>query len=197
MADEALHEIQLNGKQLVFLFMSATVVAVVVFLCGVMVGRGVSAQRGELMSVAGQAIEDPTAARGDFAPSAATARPEGASASSQESLSYPDRLAADTVPPETLKEEVAQVVVAASPVAPSRPGSEWTVQVAAVREASEAERMAQRLTAKGYAAYVNAPAIGTPRVYRVRIGHFADRREAETVASRLEKEEQFKPWITR
>ena len=46
MSDEGLHEIQLNGKQLVFLFMTATVVAVVIFLCGVMVGRGVPAQRG-------------------------------------------------------------------------------------------------------------------------------------------------------
>ena len=45
MADEGLHEIQLNGKQLVFLFMASTVVAVVIFLCGVMVGRGVRAQR--------------------------------------------------------------------------------------------------------------------------------------------------------
>ena len=44
-ADEGLHEIQLNGKQLVFLFMASTVVAVVIFLCGVMVGRGVRAQR--------------------------------------------------------------------------------------------------------------------------------------------------------
>ena len=39
------HEIQLNGKQLVFLFMAATVVSVVIFLCGVLVGRGVRAER--------------------------------------------------------------------------------------------------------------------------------------------------------
>ena len=37
MADDGIHEIRLNGKQLVFLFMAATVVAVVVFLFGVMV----------------------------------------------------------------------------------------------------------------------------------------------------------------
>ena len=46
MSDEGFHEIQLNGKQLVFLFMAATVVSVVIFLCGVMVGRGVRAERG-------------------------------------------------------------------------------------------------------------------------------------------------------
>ena len=39
--DDGFHEIQLNGKQLVFLFMAVTVVSVVIFLCGVLVGRGV------------------------------------------------------------------------------------------------------------------------------------------------------------
>jgi cell division septation protein DedD len=39
--DDGFHEIQLTGKQLVFLFMAATVVSVVIFLCGVLVGRGV------------------------------------------------------------------------------------------------------------------------------------------------------------
>ena len=36
----------LNPKQLVFFFMAATVVSVVVFLCGVLVGRGVSLRPG-------------------------------------------------------------------------------------------------------------------------------------------------------
>ena len=43
---DGFHEIQLNGKQLVFLFMAATVVSVVIFLCGVLVGRGVRTERG-------------------------------------------------------------------------------------------------------------------------------------------------------
>src|SRR5256885_16096348 len=62
MADEGLHEIQLNGKQLVFLFMASTVVAVVIFLCGVMVGRGVRAQRpAEAIEASVDAASDPTA----------------------------------------------------------------------------------------------------------------------------------------
>ncbi len=40
-ADDGFHEIQLNGKQLVFLGMATTIVSVVIFLCGVLVGRGV------------------------------------------------------------------------------------------------------------------------------------------------------------
>src|SRR5580765_7076089 len=43
--EDGFHEIQLNGKQLVFLFMAATVVSVVIFLGGVLVGRGVRAER--------------------------------------------------------------------------------------------------------------------------------------------------------
>src|SRR5215471_14216585 len=50
-ADDGFHEIQLNGKQLVFLFMAATVVSVVIFLCGVLVGRGVRAERGGVADV--------------------------------------------------------------------------------------------------------------------------------------------------
>jgi len=45
--DDGFREIQLNGKQLVFLFMAATVVSVVIFLCGVLVGRGVRVERSE------------------------------------------------------------------------------------------------------------------------------------------------------
>src|SRR6185503_4550276 len=62
MADEGVHEIQLNGKQLVFMFMAVTVVAVVIFLCGVMVGRGVRAPRAaEAPDTTTQAPADPTA----------------------------------------------------------------------------------------------------------------------------------------
>ena len=57
--------------------------------------------------------------------------------------------------------------------------------------------MVKRLAAKGYPAYVVAPAQGQPSVYRVRVGKFKDRHEADTVAARLQKEEQFKPWIVR
>jgi len=71
------------------------------------------------------------------------------------------------------------------------------VQIAALNIRSEADAIAKRLAAKGYEAYVLNPAAGTPQIYRVRIGKFGSRREAETIATKLEKEEQFKPWVTR
>jgi cell division septation protein DedD len=199
MSDETFHEIQLNGKQLVFLFMAGTVVAVVIFLCGVMVGRGVRAQRGaELAELSSEAPTDPTA---DVAPvTSAPAGSEGTSPAMQEKLSYPERLGAQDPAPETLKEQSPQPAApapAGSSTAPRESGAGFTVQVAAVRERNEADTIVKRLTSKGYPAYVTTPAAGAPRVYRVRVGTFDERRKAEAVAGRLEKEEQFKPWITR
>ena len=77
------------------------------------------------------------------------------------------------------------------------PGDGFVVQIAALRERSEAEAIVARLSGKGYRAYLLAPAAGGAAVYRVRVGKFKSRREAEATAGRLEKEEQFKPWITR
>jgi cell division protein FtsN len=203
MADEAFREIHLNGKQLVFLFMAATVVSVVIFLCGVMVGRGVRAERGELAETSAETLTDPTA---DTSPvPAPTGTSESASPSSQENLSYPQRLGATSAPPEALKEPAAESAAARaastrpaeSLASPQPSGDGFVVQVAASRERSEAETIAGRLVTKGYSAYVMAPAPGAPRFYRVRVGSFKDRREAESVANRLEQQEQFKPWITR
>jgi cell division septation protein DedD len=224
--DDGFHEIQLNGKQLVFLFMAATVVSVVIFLCGVLVGRGVKAERG--VAAAAQTAEaelgDVTPANNRTTPPPAT--PVGSDptvappppTAVEDDLSYPDRLgkrnqpaddlkpapavsARNTPPPE--KPAAPPATVPARPAAASAappavaPGQGYAVQVAALNVRSEADAIARRLTTKGYAAYVQSPANGTPSVFRVRVGTFKTRREAESMAARLQKEEQFKPWITR
>ena len=76
-------------------------------------------------------------------------------------------------------------------------GNGFAIQVAALRERSEADTIVKRLAVKGYPAYVLAPAKGAPAVYRVRVGNYKERREADTMAARLQKEEQFKPWVVR
>ena len=119
MQDEAFHEIQLNGKQLVFLFMAATVVSVVIFLCGVMVGRGVPIQRpGEQVAVADQAGFDPTASLPTaLAPASAVApSSEGNLIASQETLTYPGRLEDSNSPAETLKAPAVTRAAAAETV---------------------------------------------------------------------------------
>jgi DedD protein len=216
--DDGFHEIQLNGKQLVFLFMAVTVVSVVIFLCGVLVGRGVRniSMPGDPL-VAQQAgpaaIEDP--------PPVVATTGGGTPATAQEDLSYPNRLASGEQPPEQLKptpppppapppppKPSASAAGATSSATSSPPtsapsvraepaGPGYAIQLAALRQREEADVIARRLAGKGYAAYVLTPEAGAPAVFRVRVGKFKDRREAESVAARLKQEEQFNPWIVR
>lgn len=224
--DDGFREIQLNGKQLVFLFMAATVVSVVIFLCGVLVGRGVRAERG----AADAALTEVPAVDATQASAAVTAPPAPAGSDPRgaapppavDDLSYFNRLEKPQPPAEDLKElkdappapeprEAAEKpaanekpAAAKSAPAPARTADTsaaakqgYAVQLAALNSRREADAMAKRLSTKGYTAYVVAPPGGTPAVYRVRVGTFPTRREAETIAAKLEKEEQFKPWVTR
>jgi septal ring-binding cell division protein DamX len=217
--DDGFHEIQLNGKQLVFLFMAATVVSVVIFLCGVLVGRGVRTERGSEAEVAElNAPADPTPQQAAVpaVPTPTGSDPTAAAAPpAVDDLTYFNRLQTSTPPIEKLKTppsaKAAEKPAAAAPraAAPAPPresaraaandpqANGYAVQIAALNIRSEADAIAKRLSAKGYAAYVLNPAAGTPQIYRVRIGKFGSRREAESIATKLEKEEQFKPWVTR
>ena len=61
--DDGFHEIQLNGKQLVFLGMATTLVSVVIFLCGVLVGRGVKPLDTVAQAAGPQAFDTPVTQR--------------------------------------------------------------------------------------------------------------------------------------
>jgi cell division septation protein DedD len=223
--DDAFHEIQLNGKQLVFLFMAATVVSVVIFLCGVLVGRGVRVERGTIPD------GTPTASNAETAPPAPAATPPAAAmpagsdptkaAPPADDLTYFSRLEKPAVPPEHLKAAVEKTEPPAPKAAQAAPprtappapaaaesraaapgvaepaGAGFAVQIAALNVRGDAEAIAKRMSSKGYSAYVMSPPAGAPTVFRVRIGKFSTRREAENVASKLQKEEQFQPWVTR
>jgi cell division septation protein DedD len=206
--DDGFHEIQLNGKQLVFLFMAVTVVSVVIFLCGVLVGRGVRIEPVGSDSLQAQGVATPPV---EAPPPAATTGSEP-SASSKEAVTYPQVLANKEPPRERLETPkpapppapVTSAPVAASaqpasaaraPAEPAGPG--FAIQLAALGKRDEADGIARRLTTKGYPAYVITPDSGGPNVFRVRVGKFKDRKEAESIAARLQKEEQFNPWIVR
>ena len=244
--DDAFHEIQLNGKQLVFLFMVTTVVLAVAFLSGVFVGRGVRLERAAgITEGANSPVTTPDLVASREAPPAAagsdpTAAPPPPAV---DELSYFSRLEKQGQPQEDLKPAAGNAAPApanaaraekpratplpqkapvasatppaASPAskaapAPASPalsvdsslaepsGQGFVLQISALNERAPAELIARRLSAKGYAAYVTSPAAGAPaRMYRVRIGKFKTRREAEAIAAKVEKEEQITPWITR
>lgn len=226
MNDEGFHEIHLSGKQLVFLFMATTVVSVVIFLCGVFVGRGVRAEQpldqlADSMIVAAppapsvplsdtgpQAVEPPSPPteavelsykqRLEGAPpreSISVAGPAGNAAASSPRAS---RTPAPRASP-TAGESPAGRPAPASPAAAAdradEPGT-WVVQVHALRDRNTANGIVQRLVSKGYPAFLvsSGPPTG---IYRVQVGRFKERQEAERTLERLKKEEKFDPWITR
>ena len=221
MSDEGFHEIQLNGKQLVFLFMAATVVSVVIFLCGVMVGRGV---RNNLPTAADFGPTTTEAAAGPAAEPVAASTPPAAEAppvpgeggyhgALTAETPTDEKLAAAPAPPEeraapeekpvekpvekpTPPPEAARAAAPAPPASVTS-GDGFVVQVAALRDRTEADALVRRLSGKGYSAFVVNPVPGKPPVYKVQVGRFADRGEAARISARLKAEEQFSPWVTR
>jgi cell division septation protein DedD len=239
-ADEGFHEIQLSGKQLVFLFMATTVVSVVIFLCGVLVGRGV---KGDTLTAA-----EATTASAQPSPSSVTPATVPADAppavdppaGSKDRVTYPNRLESATPVAEDLKappegkegkegkeakdakkepksdppppaaerpqprpvdappaQTPKPAGTTATPGPGARPGA-WAVQVVALSDRSAANAVVQRLNGKGYPAFVLSPQAGAAvQHYKVQVGRYPDRSEAEQIKTRLKKEEQFEPIIVR
>ncbi len=181
--DEGFHEIQLNGKQLVFLFMAATVVSVVIFLCGVLVGRGVRAQ------LAGVADNTPASSVAETTPTQpATPAPAPAAGSdpttaaapppAADELTYFNRLEKQTAPVEQLKSapERASASAAAAPHTPPPP--------------PPAAKEPARASAPAAAAPTSAPAAASSdepagQGFAVQIAALNVRSEADAIAKRL------------
>lgn len=207
-ADDDFHEIQLSGKQLFFLFMATTVVLVISFLCGVHVGRNVRADRvAEAPVEAAAAVPAPEEADAPADdPPAPVADPD---------FSYHERLQQDRPKEDGLKPQAQQseqpkpATPPPSPAAEQPPAEmkidvptsgkpgEWVIQVLALSNRETAGSIVKGLIAKGYPAFLLQPAPGAPVIYRVQVGRYRDRGEAEQVGRRLEKEDQFKPEIKR
>jgi cell division septation protein DedD len=225
MADDETRGVHLSDKQLVFVFMAATVVAVVVFLFGVLVGRGVHQARGPIaadsMTAAADVVPDgPT----DEAPAPDADTKASGRATGAEGLSYPRRLGktppeeqlkpapppvggrpGDIAPPDVPGEPVAPAPAAPTPAAAPQAAASapapslYTVQLGSLNNRDEADAIVARLKAKGYDAFVLVrDGEDTRGKYRVRVGAFKDKRQAELLAERLLREEKrYTPWVTR
>ena len=242
MSQPAPNEFSPSPKQIIFLFMAATVVAVVVFLFGLLVGRGVPFDR----AVSGQGLVNNSATssyidarpatileRQSAEPSAAVltgddfsygSRLQQNQSSEEDALlgisDAEERLAIDAPRPmpdsdeDVVGSDDVGLVEVPPVVMPTNPsvrsdvkhlnadssiveGDGFTVQVMSLRDRTAAERVASGLIEKGYEAFVAPPGEDAPvPVFRVRVGRYSDRQEAERIKNRLERNEQLKPWIT-
>jgi DedD protein len=220
--DEGFREIQLNGKQLVFLFMAATVVSVVIFLCGVLVGRGVRTESPAQAEASSAAVAPDPAPVASAQPSAAPAQPPAEPPAPADELTYFDRLQKNDTPRETLKSSPPVPNVATTPAPraaspavsvrqpkpsaahppspsagePTGPG--FAVQVSTRPDRQAADMLADQLIKKGYPAYVSGPvSVGGRSLFRIRVGKYKTSKEADAVNARLEIEEKFKGWVVK
>ncbi len=255
MNDQSFHEIQLSGKQLVFLFMSAVVLAVVIFLLGVSVGRGV---RGSVASASTADVGAPTDTTASAAPAGTKVTPAdldyreklqgpgganagaagaapGAAAAATTSTAKPAETPAATPPASTpdaasakppgkpnllaMAEDPSKAKTptptptstpkaattkpvtpppAAKPApaaaAPAAKGNDagWFLQFGAFSTKGAADSVVRDLKGKGY----TASAVSSGTLFKVRMGPYADRAEADKMVGRLTKD-GYKPLVTR
>jgi cell division septation protein DedD len=224
MADDRTRGVHLTDKQLVFVVMAATVVAGVVFLFGVLVGRGVPAGRAagegammtptQVVSDGGDDAVSPAPPPVDAAGAAGTSGTAQAGRAAPP-LSYAERLG-KTPPVDRLTPAVANPPAAAPPEntppdiaeevgsAPGAPAGSaldapYTVQVTVVKKRSEADAIVKSLKTKGFEARIFVPDGGDKLgVLRVRVGEFKTKKEADAIAQRIARETRYKqPWVTR
>jgi DedD protein len=235
MADQNIREIQLSGKQLVFLFMASVVVAVAIFLLGVSVGRGVrdstsgapvveaSAAAGATDTAAAPAAMPPKTeltpqdqafaknlqqggSTQASAPSASASAPATPPTTEAPEVSEPETTAktpAATPPPSSTPSaatpapappKTAEPASAPKTSMPAPSSSGWALQVNAFRSRENADKEVAQLKTKGYPAFVAPGQAGG--LFRVRVGPYAQRADADRVAARM-RQEGMKPSVTR
>ncbi len=99
--------------------------------------------------------------------------------------------------PQMPEPEPARAVVAARPAAgPVLPERRFTIQVAAFKTRPQAEAMRRGLADGGYDAYVSESESQSGARYRVRVGTYPTRDDAQQAAQRLAAERRVPTFIT-
>jgi len=74
-------------------------------------------------------------------------------------------------------------------------GGAYVVQAFATRDAAAARRVRDRLAARGFPATLSGDRAAPRPVYRVRVGRYRTRAEAEAAARVLRQKHHLSPWI--
>lgn len=188
--EETAREFQLETRHLAFLI----VLVVALCLASFMLGRWVERQN------AGPAVSD------------AVTRPEGATVTDEgdvsKDLTFFDTLknerpaplesAPEPAPARAMKPVASRAAAASPPPATPRPADSRRsvsdgvmIQVFASKDKAAADAIRKRLRARGYTALL-VPDGGS---WKVRVGPYADREEAERSAAVLRQQENLKTWI--
>lgn len=215
-------EVSLDGRQIFYLFFGGAVIACLVFVLGVMVGKRVEARSHVATGAATTASEDPLAALDELSanheqlsfPQALTGQddeplgpvdevlqappPEKAAAKPEPKAARPEPKAAKPEPkpaPKVAKPEPKPEVVD-----DKSHGSKhsWTLQLSSFQDRAEADSFRDRLVDAGYDPYIaeaDVPNKGT--WYRVRLGSYGSYDGAIKAKREFESAQKIIAYVTR
>ncbi len=210
--DQSFYEIQLNTPHLVLAVLGAAVVGVAIFWLGVVIGSG--------RTESGDAGDWQAAVPGDSEQAAAEEQPLGfyeavnEPAATDDGASQPttedqpattpppaEEMAAPEFTPSRPVEEQPARVVAESPAGLPRHdaslASRWIVQVRSTPEKAAAAALLAALVADGFPAFVVSADVSGTTYYRVRVGRYGSRGDAERVeAELLNRSDIDTSWVT-
>ena len=116
----------------------------------------------------------------------------------------PVKTKVETPPEKVIRETKEEKKVAAEPAPKKEPAAppsvsdrgEFTIQVSSFTEREKATDLVSRLIRKKYPAYITSIKISQKTWYRVRVGHFTSREEAEEFALILKEKEKLSAFVT-
>ena len=209
--DQSFYEIQLNTPHLVLAFLAAAVVGVTLFWLGVVIGRGQTesgladqwqaaapAQGTEeeayefYEAVSEPAIQPQAPAETAAAETDSPAQPEAEQPSSA--------VAPRFEPADPVDEQRATVVAESSAGLPRHDASlpsGWVVQVRSTPDKPDADALQSSLVAAGFPAFVVAVEVSGVTHYRVRVGRYRSKGEADIIeVELLTRSEVDATWVT-
>jgi DedD protein len=216
-------EVSLDSRQIFFLFFGGAVVACLVFVLGVMVGRRLEQRERVAHKAATSAAVDPLAALDELGADEAKAEellaaPAPASVAAAVPVAAPvaapvkpetappaPRPAAKPEPPKPEPPRPEPPKSAAKPETKPDPAGaadagkkKYTLQISSFQERAEADALVARLTAAGYRPFVVVSVVpdkGT--FFRVRMGEYASRTDAQGAKAEFEKKEHIIAYVTK
>jgi DedD protein len=219
-------EVSLDGRQVFFLFFGGAVVAALVFVLGVMVGKRLEARERVAHKASTSAQVDPLAAldelgaderadeKGDdlaFA-TALAADARKAAAAPAPANPAPARDAAKAEVAAADKPEKAEPPAKAEKAAADKPEksdkgdkdkpkdkkTKFTLQISSFQERSEADALLAKLSASGFKPYMIMSNVPEKGVFfRVRIGEYPSKADAQDAKAEFEKKQHLLAYVTK
>jgi cell division septation protein DedD len=186
MSNKDYRELQLSSSQLILIFVAILVLGIVVFLLGVSVGK----KQGQILEetqLADKTAEQITEQKP--VPQMETVDPIG------QELESHKKAGEDKVQEEKVdtKPTIKPKVESSKPSPPPQSQNVYWIQVGAYSSQQNAIALAEEYKGKGYNTTVVAPSpSATRKLYRVRLGGYATRDQAEKARDELARQENKK-----